>query len=181
METIDLLKRAESLKKDFASKTGRELPVFKYNGKLGILYDVDAAIEFVPLDEVLSMKLDYDDVKSLTYESDCAEYGEEITDATIHDGQKLLFNSVWSSVDYQKSDEYVRELCVTTNSYYDWTSSRKLMLNRIESASRKELEELRAEWEDIVSQYSDPLGFEEWEAQKADFDSLIQEADRLCD
>ena len=173
MKTIDFLK------KDFLSKTGRELPVFRYNGNLGILYDVEAAVEFIPLDEVLSMELDYDNVKSLTCESDCAEDGEEITDAPIRNEeneQKLLFDGVWSTVDYQKSDEYVRELCVTTDRFYDWTSSRKRMLDRIESASRKDLESLRAEWKDIVSQYSDPLGFEEWETQKADFDSLIQEA-----
>ncbi|MBE6322696.1 MAG: hypothetical protein E7073_06740 [Bacteroidales bacterium] len=105
-------KTIDFLKKDFLSKTGRELPVFRYNGNFGILYDVEAAVEFIPLDEVLSMELDYDKVKYLTCESDSAEYGEEITDAPIRNEeneQKLLFDSVWSTVDYQKSDEYVRD------------------------------------------------------------------------
>ena len=45
-------------------------------------------------------------------------------------------------MDANKSDEYVRELLVTTDRYYDWTSERSRMIDAIQQTLEKHNDEL---------------------------------------
>ena len=133
------MKTIEQVKSEYKSATGYDMPIYTYNGKLGVLYDADCVAEFIPMDKFLAMdNIDYGSVRWVT-EYPGGDEGEEITDAPIRNEeneQKLLVDGVWSPVDANKSDEYVRELLVTTDRYYDWTSERSRMVNAIHNALR---------------------------------------------
>lgn len=126
------------------------MPIYTYNGKLGVLYEMEhyACIvpEFIPMDEFMAKDdIDYDRVRWVTVGADGCEEGEEITDAAVRcdeNDEKLLVDCVWSPVDYNKSDEFVRELLVTTTKYYNWTSARKLRIDSILHTLEKHNEEL---------------------------------------
>ena len=135
------MKTIEQVKQEFKAATGYDMPIYMYNGKLGVLYDVDCVPEFIPIDEFLVRpSVNYDDVTWVTVGADGCEEGEEITDAAVRcDGndQKLFVDCVWSPVDYNKSDEFCRELLVTTNRYYSWSSERKHMIDAIQQTLEK--------------------------------------------
>ena len=87
---------------------------------------------------------------------------EEIIHArvrNIENGQHLI--EEWITKSYAISDEAIRELCATTDSYCDWTSERKKMFDKIydltqsyeDDELREELATLRQEWEEIVDNY----------------------------
>ena len=189
------MKNIETIKQEFKAATGRDLPIFTYEGQLGVLYQVhehDAYFDdFLPMEKFLNLdSIDFDLIGYLTSESDYADEGEEITDKPIvnpENEQKLIVDDVWSTVTYNQSDEYERELLISTSRYHNWTSRRSKMLDRIydvltaeddeDNEKEEKLATLRNEWEEICSQYSDPVGCEEWNENKADFDNLVKEAE----
>ena len=136
MKTIKEIKQEF---KNFYLAKGRnlELPIYTFNGKLGVLYDDDGVDVFVPMDEFLANdKIEYDRVRWVTVYPG-GEEGEEITDRPIRNDEndeRLMVDCVWSPLDCNKSDEFVRELLVTTDGYYDWTSERSRMINGIQDA-----------------------------------------------
>ena len=140
------MKTIEIIKEEFKNATGYDMPIYTYNGKLGVLYDVAGVPEFIPMDEfLLRQSVNYDDVRWVTVGADGCEEGEEITDAAVRNEQneeKLLVDCVWSPVDYNNSDEFVRELLVTTTQYYSWTSERKHMIDAIQQTLEHHNDEL---------------------------------------
>lgn len=140
------MKTIEEVKQEFKAATGKDMPIYTYEGKLGVLYDVDCVPEFIPMDEFLVRpSVNYDDVRWVTVDADGCEEGEEITDKPIRNdenAQCLLVDCVWSPVSDNKSDEFVRELLVTTTQYYSWTSERKHMIEVIQQDLQKHEEEL---------------------------------------
>lgn len=140
------MKTIEQVKQEFKAATGKDMPIYTYNGEVGVLYDVDCIPEFIPMDEFLGRpSVDYDDVRWVTVGADGCEEGEEITDAAVRNDEndeKLLVDCVWSPVNYNKSDEFVRELLVTTTKYYSWTSERKKMIDSILQTLEEYEEEL---------------------------------------
>jgi hypothetical protein len=196
--------QVELLKNDYKAKTGRELHIFTYNGVLGVLMSVKNSaeqawiIDFVPLSKIDVNTWDTDAIRNLTNEDDCAEEGEEITDRPLvasGNPQKLLVDCVWSTVAYNKSDEYVRQLLTSTDQYYDWTSDRTRMIDNIYDALRKHEREyneltdehgetwlnntiagLRKDWEKTCAAYEDPCGFAEFFENTTNFDELLEVA-----
>ena len=141
------MKTIEQVKQEFKAATGHDMPIYTYNGEVGVLYDVDCIPEFIPMDEFLGRpSVNYDDVRWVTVGADGCEEGEEITDRPIRNeenAQCLLVDCVWSPVDCNKSDEFCREWLVTTDKYYRWTSERKKMIESIQQT----LEEYEKEQE----------------------------------
>lgn len=182
------MKTIEQIKKEYKEKTNNNLPIFTFKGESGVLMEVEAnhsrGIDFVPFGKLDTDTLDLDDIRGLTSESDYAEEGEEITDEAIvndENEQRLMVDCVWSTIDYHKSDLYVRELLVTTNDHYDWTSERRRMINKIYDSIKNDRfdaqkSELEKEWNEIVAQYSDPLGIAEFHDNDINFESLVEEA-----
>lgn len=146
------MKTIEQVKQEFKAATGYNMPIYTYDGKLGVLYDYYdekhhvAYDKFFPMEEFLAMdNIDYDSVRWVTVGADGCEEGEEITDAAVRNyenDEKLFVDCAWSPVDYNKSDEFVRELLVTTTQYYSWTSERKHMIEAIQQDLQKHEEEL---------------------------------------
>lgn len=150
MKTIEQVKQEF---KEFYAAKGRDLklPIYTYKGKLGVIYEVDypcccGVPEFIPMDEFLAKDdIGYDRVQWVNVGADGCEEGEEITDRPIRNeenAQKLLVDCVWSTVECNKSDEFCRELLVTTDQYYRWTSERKKMIESIQQMLEKYDEEL---------------------------------------
>lgn len=134
------MKTKEEIKKEFKAVRGYDLPIYTYNGELGVLYEENRtgyawAIEFIPMDEFLAKDdIDFENVRWVTIGADVCQEGEEITDDPIRceeNSQKLVVDSAWSPVSVNKSDKYIRELYVTTDRYYDWTSERTRMYKSI--------------------------------------------------
>ena len=144
------MKTIEQVKQEFKTVTGKDMPIYTYEGKLGVIYEVKHpccwAPDFIPMDEFLAKDdIDYDRVQWVTVGADGCEEGEEITDRPIRNeenAQCLLVDCVWSTVECNKSDEFVRELLVTTDEYYRWTSERKKMIESIQQTLEKHNEEL---------------------------------------
>lgn len=140
------MKTIEQAKQEFKAATGYNMPIYTYNGESGVLYDVDCVTKFIPMDEfLLRPSVNYDDVRWVTVGADGCEEGEEITDAAVRNEEneeKLLVDCVWSPVDYNKSDEFVRELLVTTTQYYAWTSERRRMIDAIQQTLEHHNDEL---------------------------------------
>lgn len=194
--------------------TGKELPVYTFNGKLGVIYEHDTKYargvpDFFPMDDFLKIdNIDFDCVCWVEVDADSCEEGEEITDAPfVNPGneQKLRVDCAWSPVIYNKSDEYTRQLLVTTDNYYDWTSERRRMIDNLYDDMKKYsnefacydgteteeediqdrdkwishlkecLESRKKDWEEICSRYEDPVGWEDFSTNKADFFSVLQE------
>ena len=126
------------------------MPIYTYEGKLGVIYEVKHpycwAPDFIPMDEFLAKDdIDYDRVQWVTVGADGCEEGEEITERPIRNeenAQHLLMDCVWSPVTDNKSDEFVRELLVTTDRYYSWKSERRKMIEAIQQTLEKHDEEL---------------------------------------
>lgn len=185
------MKNIEQIKKEAKEATGHDITIFSYNGELGLLmnvYDNCYHTDFVPFIEMDTDNINYDDVTGLTTESDFAEDGAKITNAPIvneQNEQKLIVDSVWSTINYNKSDVYVRELLVTTDRYYDWTSERRRMIDRIynvvnddehgEAWKNERMKEMKNDWYAICDQYEDPCGFAEFQDRSIEFDDLISE------
>ena len=133
------MKTIEQIKQEFKNATGKELPIYTFKGKLGVLmerkHEYCWATDFIPMDDVLQMEnIDYDAVRWVDVSEEACEEGEEITDAPYVNPeyeQQLLVDNVWSPVWYAKSDEYVRQLLVTTTKYHNWTSERKEMVDSL--------------------------------------------------
>lgn len=125
------MKTLSQIKQEFKNTTGYNLPIYTYDGDLGVIYDWD----FLIIDDFLKMgKIDFDLVRWVEVEADTCEEGEEITDAPFvnpENEQLLRVDCAWSPVIYNKSDEYTRQLLVTTNRYYDWTSERSRMIDSL--------------------------------------------------
>lgn len=205
------MKTIEQIKQEFKNATGKELPIYTFEGQLGVLmerkHEYCWATDFIPMDDVLNMEsIDFDAVRWVDVSEDACEEGEEITDAPYvnpENEQHLLVDNVWSPVTYQKSDEYVRQLLVTTTQYYDWTSDRCGMIDALQQDLDKyseqfadaefdddsedrisnlrvefttNLKERRCSWEQTCAQYEDPEGWEEFNQNKSDFSSVLGEA-----
>lgn len=208
------MKTIEQIKQEFKNATGKELPIYTFNGKLGVLmerkHEYCLATDFIPMDDVLNIEnIDYDAVRWVDEGADGCEEGEEITDAAIVNPeyeQQLLVDNVWSPVWYAKSDEYVRQLLVTTTKYYNWTSERSRMIDSLYADMKKCSKELdyydgtetneedkkdrdvwmdylkerlaseKKEWEEICSRYKDPEGWAEYNRNSVRFSSVMKEA-----
>lgn len=142
-----------------------------YKGELGFLmFEQDdkkalgncGNIYFYPASEFTDeelVELTPDDVCATV--EDCYSCGPSDDDIEIIDGtvvnpennQKLI--DTWVGVDYAADDKVERELTVVTDRYYDWTSERKKMLDKIAYYEEKgfDLSELEFEWEKIVRSY----------------------------
>lgn len=114
----------------------------------------------------------------LTYED---SYGAPILDEeeeidyrdvqNMENEQRLAHE--WVSVEYAKQDEAHRMLCVTTDEYYDWTSDRAEMLDRMWQARQKgnlRRKECEEEWEEITNRYGSPF-----DGDDTSFDALWAE------
>lgn len=124
------MKTIEQIKIEFKNATGKDLPLYTYKGKLGILYECEpyhGKPDFLPMENLLQKEdLDFEKVHWIDFGEDCAEEGDEITDASIQNPeweQGVL--SAWVTTAYAKSDMYVRELLITTTDYHAWKSARK--------------------------------------------------------
>ena len=114
------------------------------------------------------------------------------------ENDQRLSHEEWVTDMYAASDEYVRQLLTHTNSYYDWTSWRTNAIETIEQKIesfdenlcgvdndeevkesvnylKKWLREYKEQWEEIVSEYSDPLGFADSKKETADFLSVLND------
>lgn len=129
------MKTIEQIKQEFKNATGKELPIYTFKGKLGVLMEGEYGVaDFIPMDDVLQMEsIDFDAVRWVDVEEDACEEGEEITDAAIVNPEydQGIIDNMWSPVWYAKSDEYVRELLVTTTRYHSWTSNRSYMVGNL--------------------------------------------------
>lgn len=129
-----------------------------YNGEVGVLCEIDDktikakgyesfnGIAFIPgydIEEVLAGHLDTkphltnDDVYS-GYTGCCDIDVQECR--CIENEQHMELN--WWTDAWAKSNEFVRELLVTTTKYYSWTSERKHMIDAIQQTLEKHNEEL---------------------------------------
>lgn len=132
------MKTIEEIKSEFKNATGKELPIYTFKGQLGALmerkHEYCRATDFIPMDDVLNMEIiDFDAVRWVDVEEDNCDEGEEITDAAIVNPEydQGMLDNTWSPVSYAKSDEYVRELLVTTTRYHSWTSERSRMVDSL--------------------------------------------------
>ena len=191
------MKTIETIKQDFKAATGKDMPIYTFEGKLGILYDSNGsgALDFIPMDEFLAKEdTDFELVSSVDVDWSCKE-GEEIDeDWYVDEYDGHLQRHGWAPLEYFKSDKYVRELLVTTNRFnrYSWTSERKKMIDEI----RTDLEDFREctgikkimetiqhnipyykkDWENTCSKYEDPLGWESCQLHSVDFYDVLKEA-----
>lgn len=86
----------------------------------------------------------------------CADDEPEITDTAVvnpENEQRLIY--AWVGIEYAKDNEIERKLLTLTDRYYDWTSERKKMFDKIFDYKEKgyDLSELEFEWKNIVSGY----------------------------
>lgn len=167
-------------------KANNETPFYRHDGKCGVLVEkYDEAAHawcevFVPEEELESIESE-DDLRLTLEDTDCGYGGEvEIVETGVmnpENEQRIIM--AWVSKDYAASDEYERELCATTTSYYDWTSERTKMIDKIQAAIRNgaTIEQTKAcveEWKSIVGRYSNPLGAVF--PKDPDFESVLKEA-----
>lgn len=134
------MKTIEQVKQEFKAATGKNMPIYNYEGNLGVIYEVQHpycwAPDFIPMDDFLAKDdIDYNRVRWVTVGAEGCEEGEEITERPIRNDendQRLLVDCVWSPLADNKSDEFVRELLVTTDRYYSWKSERRKMIEAIQ-------------------------------------------------
>lgn len=88
----------------------------------------------------------------------------------------------WLTPEEADSDEYIRELCVTTDNYYDWTSERARLINRVLAdiddgeIDVDRLARHEADWRETCTRYCDPMG---WDYDNdASFSSIMKEIKR---
>lgn len=162
-------------------------PIYTYNGNTVILADVADMAQYTdvePLDTCrgIGAYLATDDVIQLacqhdlcreTYDDSYSAYSGnvEIIDTevvNVENPQRLT--DEWVSKEYALRDEAERELCVTTDRYYDWTSERSKMIDRVSNALTSTVDALRQEWEHIVNGYEYASDVDD-----VDFDSLLQD------
>lgn len=119
----------------------KELPVYLFNDIEGVLLDdVECArnnidfyaheyigqVAFIPLSELTEKEITKSDCRLA--ESDYGMGYVEETDIEIQDivarenEQKLL--TVWELSIFKNDNEYQKEMMITTNKYYEWTSYR---------------------------------------------------------
>jgi len=200
------MKTIETIKQEFKNSTGRDLPIYTFEGKLGVLMESEHGLsDFIPMDDLINMEsIDFDAVRWVNEGAEGCNEGEEITEGAIvcPGNEQKLMHYIWTPVTYQKSDEYVRELLVTTTKYYDWTSDRSRMIDALQQDLNKYAErfadaeceddsevmeslrnnfksylaERRKDWEKTCAQYEDPEGWEEFNQNKADFSSVLEES-----
>ena len=112
--------------------------------------------------ELISYIEEHDIAPMLTYDDSYSGYSEpeEILNTTvqnIENEQRLLYNE-WVRESYAEQDETHRELAVTTDRYYDWTSERTRFIECYPRTRRYKTEdEMRKEWKDLCSGYSAPF------------------------
>jgi hypothetical protein len=111
--------------------------------------------------------LTYDDSYSGYADPDDIIYADVVN---IENDQRLI--NVWCRSYYAGIDLAERELCVTTNGYFDWTSERSQMIDKIDS-NMYELSELKKEWNNIVNRYKPYL---KDLYQDYSFESLLEES-----
>ena len=151
----------------------------------GILDYVNGHKKFVPLDKVESTEFDQPNEPSLlVYDETELEHDNDnpavILETEIQNPeneQKLILE--WVTLPYADSDLYQRELCTTTNDYCEWKSKRtRFIENLLDDIAifGKISNDREKEWNDIRSEYCDPLGWD-WE-NKASFQSILDEINR---
>ncbi len=190
------MKTIETIKQDFKDATGKDMPIYTFEGKLGVLYDVDncGAADFIHMDEFLAMDdIDFYLVHAAYDDDGVSNEGEEITEDWVvncENTQHLLYD--WCTLEYLKSDKYVRELLVTTDKFYRWTSERKKMIDiiikdigdfrectgikKIMKTIQHNIPYYKKEWENTCSKYEDPLNCEMFDQHSADFNDVLKEA-----
>lgn len=162
-----------------------DIPHYLYNGAQVVLLDPNDVPNITPastsgkynpyyLNAKLVEAIEDGTIKAhLTYD-DCYSGWVGATEivhtdvVNVENEQRLL--SEWVTIPYANTDEAERELCVTTDGYYDWESERSRMIDRIRDG--EDIEELRKEWEDIVRTY-----YTRDVDRDYSFDSLLREID----
>lgn len=150
-------------------------------GVRGILDYVNGVITFIPVDKVDETNFDYPDESSCLTDEDKwdGQYnGEtEIVETIVvnpQNTQKIVV--AWVSEAYAESDEYERMLCTDTTCFYDWTSERTAMKDRIRKSIDKYGEInplLEKEWKEIVDRYTNTC---DWDLPSVEFIDLVKEA-----
>lgn len=110
-----------------------------------------------------------------TYEDGYNEYDEENDGGEIvyaeirnaENSQHLIYD--WVGVDWVETDKAERELCVTTDTFHDWTSERRSMIEKLQSGGN--ISELKKEWETIVESFNTSDVYEDYS-----WDGIIEEA-----
>jgi len=90
----------------------------------------------------------------------------------IENEQSII--EVWDEINESKSDEYLRELCIETDKYYQWDSELSEIMNSIRSKIyniyknyeddeiSQEMSEMKLrfnkEWEETIGRFSNPMG-----------------------
>lgn len=158
-------------------------------------FDDGAQTVFVPCEDLESSIIDKNITPLGTTDDSYSDYSYgEITDTRCVNPeyeQGLIYG--WWHKEYAESDRYVRELLTITNSYYNWTSERSRMADRLEDiltgegsaeSMRRQLARAKQDWEETCSQYSDPLGYADMsgdEGATADFGNVLSYALVGCD
>lgn len=78
----------------------------------------------------------------------------EIGTVQIYENEQRLVTG-WVGVEYAKQDLAHRELAVSTDNYYDWTSERTKFIER--HADTDELDAMGQEWAEICHSYGEPF------------------------
>lgn len=134
--------------------------------------DDDGSIGAYRLDEI-DFKIDKTDLKKEIYSSydNSQGCGDDIVLEFVtnpENSQKLLY--AFAHKESYESDLYERELLITTNKYYDWTSARARFVENVARNLGNKQSRL-AEWETICKDYD---GFNHY-CDNADFNELWNE------
>lgn len=169
-----------------------EYVFYVYKGEVGILcyldddtanakgYASDGQIAFVPAYDMEGVCKDLDNGACATYEDSydayCGCMSIDLHTVTNIENEQRLLHYTWVSDVYAESDEYQRELLTITDKYYDWTSERSRMIDKIIDAMDRgiALAGLKKEWCWRISLYKDPLGVDT--DDKAQFYCVVSEA-----
>ena len=166
---------------------------YLYNGIPSVLLYEEDALRLCPAQEPLSTDggfhpYELTDELAAAIEAEnflpCGNYEDSYlggwTEATeigyntvrnIENDQRTVIE--WTSNEYAMMDEAERELCVTTDRYYDWTSARAEMIRQIEGGY--DIQELEKEWNTKCAEYESVLDSIN---EDYSFASIIEEANR---
>jgi hypothetical protein len=196
MKKDNATKELESIKQKYSECYEDDtMPIYTYQGKLGVLYDGD----FLTLEELIAKDdIDYELITTSDDDpSHSMDDGWEIVHVDMQnpDRTKELVKS-WVHPVFAASDEYVRQLLITTNSEYAWQSERSVIVARLKELMHgydekieklmKELKDsiqvMNEEWDETCSHYENAASWDVYSAP--DFQYVIDEVlkkDTFCD
>lgn len=147
---------------------GKKIKVYNYNDVLVFLAFEDDVKGVKPLDtdgNIGAYPIECYDGSTVCCTTEEVYSGEWVDEVEIvccecvspENDQSLLIG--WWSIDYAINDEFERTFLVTTDRYYDWTSERTKMLEKLSIASvddvvtREVYTKLKLEWDNMVSRF----------------------------